>query len=277
MRLLFSELDPDYSRYTYPYVVWAMPEAGETAADLFDAGFLPASPGLERFYLCRHLRVPLAGFVASSENRRVLRRGAAEGWVCELTPRASFDYTSERRSAWLGYAAERFGEGIMHERRLDTLMSSPVISHLLVFREEGTGRELGTVLLYLEGVRLAYYYYAFYDPGLVKRGLGMFMMTTAVGWFAARGVARIYLGTCYSERALYKTQFGGVEFFNGREWGTDLAELKLMVRREAAGVHLLQDPVYLEKLGGVQQACGVGGFPVQAAARDDQRLREAGP
>jgi hypothetical protein len=49
VKLLFSEAKSDYGHYLYPYVIWAVPEAGEVPADLFNAGFLPSSNRLDRF------------------------------------------------------------------------------------------------------------------------------------------------------------------------------------------------------------------------------------
>jgi arginyl-tRNA--protein-N-Asp/Glu arginylyltransferase len=262
MKLLFSEAVADYSRYLYPYVVWAVPEAGETPADFFERGFLPGSPGLDRFYLCRHLRVELARYRPSTENRRILRKG--EGIVAELVARSDFDYGNGRRAAWKQYADCRFGEEIMSLERLDRLMSAPVITHLLVFREGAEGRELGTVLLFLEEPRVAFYYYAFYDLTHLPRNLGMFMMTWALGFFAGRGTRYVYLGTCYSERALYKAQFAGLEFFNGNLWSNNQEELKWLVRGEGkTGVHLLEGGEYLERF----QPGGLGGLGQAAAAR----------
>jgi hypothetical protein len=76
MKLLFSEQNSDYEHYQFPYAIWAVPETGETPADIFNAGFLPSSRNLDRFYLCRQVRVNLAKFKPSSENRRILRKGA---------------------------------------------------------------------------------------------------------------------------------------------------------------------------------------------------------
>lgn len=244
MKLVFSETRSDYGRYFYPYVIWALPEPGERPADFFARGFLPGSPQLDRYYLCRNLRLPLAGWRPSSENRRILRKGT--GWSVELVPRSAFDFTPARRTAWKAFADARFGADVMSFPRLDGLMAGPVISHLLHFTEPATGRELGTALLYVDEPDLAYYYYAFYDLTHRDRNLGMFMMTRAVQFFADRGVAHLHLGTCYSERARYKTRFDGIEFFNGFRWSTDLAELKFMIRRDVEGVgnHLLDVPAY---------------------------------
>lgn len=267
MKLAFSELKSDYARYTYPYVVWAFPEAGETPADFFERGFLPASPDLSRFYLCRNIRVQLGQFELSSENRRILRKGA--GILSEIVPRTEFDYTEARRHSWKTYADQRFGEDVMGFTRMDRLMNSPVISHLLVYREEATGKELGTALLYLEPDRVAYYYFAFYDLAAFQRSLGMFMMTSAVQHFANIGYGAIHLGTCYSERALYKTQFAGVQFCNGAGWSANLDELKFLIRREQAPVdkHLFDTPEYLERfcVDGVAGVDGMASFKLRDA------------
>ena len=79
MKLLFSEQRSDYDHYQFPYAVWALPEEGETPADIFNAGFLPSSRNLDRFYLCRHVRVNLTKFKASSENRRAARTTGTSG------------------------------------------------------------------------------------------------------------------------------------------------------------------------------------------------------
>ena len=247
MKLLFSEQNSDYEHYQFPYAIWAVPEAGETPSDIFNAGFLPSSRNLDRFYLCRQVRVNLAKFKPSSENRRILRKGA--GIEVKLVPRDKFDYTPERRQFFKTYADIKFGKDVMTFERLDALFGSPIISHLLVFTDAKTGDEVGVATLYLEGKALAYYYYAFYDLNYYARNLGMFMMTSAVALFAERGFKHLYLGTCYSQTALYKTQFAGAEFFNGFRWSDDLDELKFIIRRDKKELdqHLLETEEYRDE------------------------------
>jgi arginyl-tRNA--protein-N-Asp/Glu arginylyltransferase len=244
MKLLFSEQTVDYSHYQFSYAIWAVPEAGETPADIFQAGFLPSSRQLDRFYLCRQIRVALEKFELSSENRRIIRKG--EGINVELVPREKFDYTAKRREFFKNYADKKFGEGVMSYERLDSLFSTPIISHLLVFTDSKTGLEIGVATLYVEGDTLAYYYYAFYDLNYFNRSLGMFMMTSAAELFAGRGLKHLYLGTCYTDRALYKTQFTGVEFFNGFRWSDNLEELKYLLQhdKEKSDQHLLETEAY---------------------------------
>jgi arginyl-tRNA--protein-N-Asp/Glu arginylyltransferase len=239
-----------------------MPEAGEAPADLFNAGFLPSARGVDQFYLCRNVRVNLAKFKPSSENRRILRKGA--GIEMKLLPRAEFDLTAERREFYQNYADARFGKDVMPPKRLELTFNSPVATHLLVFTNAQSGAELGVVVLYLELPRLAFYRYAFYDWNHPNQSLGLFMMTSAVAEFAARGAAHLYLGTCYSERALYKTQFAGVEFFNGFRWSDNLAELKFLIQRDQAELspHLLESDEYRKEfhagdLGSIAAASAV--------------------
>ncbi|MEY4917906.1 MAG: hypothetical protein RL616_1819, partial [Verrucomicrobiota bacterium] len=98
---------------------------------------------------------------------------------------------------------------------------------------------------YLAAPRVAFYRFSFYDLNHPNRSLGLFLMTTAVNYFQEQKFTHLYLGTCYSERALYKTQFDGVEFFNGFRWSRNLDELKHLLRRDAKK-HLLDTTEFRE-------------------------------
>ncbi|HEY2329576.1 MAG TPA: hypothetical protein VGI63_07155 [Verrucomicrobiae bacterium] len=265
MKLLFSEQNSDYENYQFPYAIWALPEDGETPADIFDAGFLPSSRDLDRFYLCRQVRVNLAKFKPSSENRRILRKG--KDINVELIPRDKFDFTPERRQFFKTYADIKFGKDVMSFERLDALFAAPIISHLLVFTDAETAKEVGVATLYVEGRSLAFYYYAFYDLNYYARNLGMFMMTSAAVLFAERGAESLYLGTCYSDSALYKTQFAGAEFFNGFRWSDNLKELKFILNRDQKELrqHLLETEEYREVFfqGKLEKLFESGGFKVR--------------
>ena len=250
MKLLFSEQNSDYEHYQFPYAVWAVPEAGEAPSDIFNAGFLPSSRNLDRFYLCRQIRVNLAQFKPSSENRRIVRKGA--GIDVKLVTRDKYNYTPVQRDFFKTYADIKFGKDVMTVERLDALFASPIISHLLVFTDAAKGNEVGAATLYLEGKELAYYYYAFYDLNYYARNLGMYMMTSAVTLFAERGFKHLYLGTCYSRTALYKTQFTGAQFFTGFRWSDDMDELKFIIQRDQSRPHqhLLETEKYRDEFYG---------------------------
>ena len=101
----------------------------------------------------------------------------------------------------------------------------------------------------MEEPRAAFYYYAFCDLAYYTRNLGMFIMTSAVSLLAARGIQHVYLGTCYSQNALYKFQFQGAEFFNGFTWSRNGKELRYLIEREQEPVtkHLLETMAYREQ------------------------------
>jgi len=265
MKLIFSEEKPDYSHYHFPYAIWAIPEAHETPAMIFDQGFLPSSRELDRFYLCRQIRVRLSQFQSSSENRRILRKGA--GIDFELRTRDTFDYTPEWRDFCKTYADIRFGKDIMTCQRLDSLFNSKIISHLLLFYDSKKQQEVGLATMYLEEKKLAYYYYAFYDLNYYSQNLGMYMMTSAVEYFAQLGFDMLYLGTCYSQNALYKTQFTGFQFFNGFCWSDNLKELKYLIQRDKTSreEHLVETEEYREKFyyGKLQNIIDRTGFTIR--------------
>jgi arginyl-tRNA--protein-N-Asp/Glu arginylyltransferase len=247
MKLLFSEAKSDYGNYIFPYAVWAFPEPDEKPADIFARGFLPSSYALDRFYMCRHIRIALPEFSASSENRRILRK--CEGIEARIVSRSEFHFTETRRAFCKTYADAKFKPSGMSLERLEALLDSKIVTHVLMFTDTATGAEVGLVMLYVDDPSAAFYYYAFYDLAYFERNLGMFMMTSAVAKLAERGVRHLYLGTCYSQNALYKFQFAGAEFFNGFTWSRDAKELRYLVEREQEPVtkHLLETAAYREE------------------------------
>ncbi len=240
MKLLFSEYKSDYSNYIFPYAIWAIPESHETPGMIFKRGFLPASRELDRFYMCRQIRIDLGQFLPSSENRRILRK--CRDIELRLVPRVEFDFTKTWRDFCKQYADIKFGKDVMTFERLDSLFDSRIVSHLLVFRDTQTSEDVGLVTLYVERKALIFYYYAFYDLNYYARNLGMYMMTSAVDYFARQDFDCLYLGSCYSRNALYKTQFSGARFFNGFTWSDNLKELKYLIERDKGSVtkHLLE-------------------------------------
>jgi arginyl-tRNA--protein-N-Asp/Glu arginylyltransferase len=247
MKLLFSESKSEYRYYIFPYAIWAIPEQNDKPSLIFNKGFLPASRDLNRFYMCRQIRIRLDKFQRSSENRRIFRK--CQDIQLQLIPRSQFDYTPEKRDFYKTYCDIRFGKDVMTYERLDNLFHSKIISHLLVYTDPKNNKEVGVVTLYLEPKQLAYYYYAFYDLKYYPRNLGMYMMTSAVDYFAELGYQFCYLGTCYSTNALYKIQFSGAEFFNGFKWSDNLKELKYLIERDKIELtqHLLETEEYQQQ------------------------------
>jgi hypothetical protein len=80
-------------------------------------------------------------------------------------------------------------------------------------------------------------------------------------------VAYLYLGTCYSAQALYKTQFQGTEFFNGYRWSGNISELKHLLARQQGELreHLLEEEAYRAAYcdGSLEVVKAASGFSVR--------------
>ena len=262
MKILFSEAAPDYAGYVFPYAIWAFPEPDDSPDHMLSQGFLPSLGDLSRYYLCRQVRVPLPGFQPNSENRRILRRG--EGIRAELLSKDEFQATEDRIQFCHSYASRKWSTPPTRER-IERLFRNPITSHIALFRDAGD-QEVGLVTL-LESNGTWFYSNAFYELDHRFRSLGAYLMTETIRQLSLRDGTHLHLGTCYSRAALYKTQFPGVEFFNGFRWSADLEELKYMIERQEKETpgHLLEDARYCGKWapgGGFSEA-----KPIQVAFR----------
>lgn len=242
MKILLSEARPDYGNYVFPYVVWAFPEVGEHPRDMLAAGFLPSLPDLSRWYLCRQVRVKLAAFSPSSENRRILRKG--EHLACTILKRGEFDASPTQIDFCYAYAKRRWSVPPVRER-IERIFESGMTTHVACFTD-AEGQANGFVTLLRDGTSW-FYSNAFFDPDSPP-GTGAFLMTKILEILAQAGENFLHLGTCYSRSSLYKTQFSGMQFFDGNRWNADIKALKHLIARQE-GIsknHLLEDPFFLE-------------------------------
>jgi len=136
-----------------------VPEPGETPSDIFNAGFLRRRATSTAFTSAAGAG-ELAKFKPSSENRRILRKGA--GIDVKLVPRDKYNYTPDRGN-FQDLRRHQIRQGCDDVRAARRAVWLAIISHLLVFTDTKTGAEIGAATLYIEGRELAYYYYAFYD------------------------------------------------------------------------------------------------------------------
>ncbi len=240
MKLFFSEFKPNYEKYHFPYQVWLLKEAGDEVGKIYGNGFLPIRSLPDVYYLSRSLRVDLGQFELSSENRRILKK--TENFQGKMIPLSEFDYTVEVQKLCRDYAEERLGKDAFPVPAIKSVFSGQVYNQVLVFREGD--REVGYAVCFAND-NLLQYAHAFYDLSFLTENLGARMMLEAVSWAKENGKSFAYLGTAYEESSLYKTEFKGVEFFNGFAWSKNIDELKAFIK--AAGEeYLLKNKDYLE-------------------------------
>jgi len=243
MKLFFSEFKADYLKYHFPYQVWLLKEEGDETEKIYQSGFLPirSLPGV--FYLSRNIRIDLSKFEISSENRRILKK--TENFESDLLPFSEFVYTAKVQKFCKDYADQKLGKGLFPAAAIKSIFTNKIFNYVFVFKEVITQKEVGYVVCFVSENFLQYGY-AFYDLEYLKDSLGARMMLEAVLWADKSNKKYVYLGTCYDESALYKTEFKGVEFFNGFRWSDDLTELKKLIEGDK-GEYLLKNSEFLER------------------------------
>lgn len=240
MRLIFSESNPDYANYNFPYAVWAIPDSSEEIADLYERGFLPSNK--PRFCMARSTRIVLSRFKSTYSTRRTLKSGPDID--IKLIAISDFKMTLCIRKLCHQCADLRFGKGVIDEKRLARIFSSDNATHVMQFTIDRNTVGIVTINKLRE---IAHYNFAFYDVSQPKRSFGTFMLTAAIDYFYRHDYNLFYMGTCYSKNFLYKARYEGFEFFNGFRWSPNVSELKFLIGRPQKPDHLLESSDYLAK------------------------------
>ncbi len=244
MKLFFSEFTPHYEKYHFPYQVWLLKEEGDEFEKIYDAGFLPIrnQPGV--YYLSRSLRVDPQKFDLSSENRRILRK--TEDFAYDVVLLSEFEYTPAVQKFCKDYMAKRFGKDQMSAAGIKNIFQKGVYNSVFVWKKSGSLEPVGYAVCFINETLLQFAH-AFYDPDLFEKNMGARMLLQAVIWAKENNKKHAYLGTVYNQSALsYKTEFLGVEFFNGFTWSSCLEELKYLVAKSSEP-YLLRDMEFKEK------------------------------
>jgi len=234
MKIFFAEASPDYSNYTFPYGIYAIAESADELAGVYNRGFLPYTGNEDLnhavFYKARSLRVDLARFKDTSENRRLDKK--YEGRSVSVKKRdLDLLQSDEVVDFMLEYAGERFSKGKMTPSRLRYIFDWPFLSGILEFRVDDN---LMGYLLYCEFDGGFHYWFSFYNLELpAALAPGKYMMWKTIHYLRSLDFKYLYLGTCYGSGSLYKARdFKGMEFHDGNRWESDLKLLKRCCRAD---------------------------------------------
>lgn len=218
----------DYSSYKFPYQIYAEREADDTIDEIYSKGFLQTRIKPGYYYMARGMRVNLKQFELSSENRRILRK--TEYINSTLVQLDSFQYSYEIGKFAKDYYDSRFGPGTLSSQKVKWIFTSGAFTHTFVIKDSSTDSVIGYCPLLLTS-KLMHYAYPFYSIEYLERNLGMGMMLHAIVEAKELDLDYVYLGTCYSQSSLYKTQFQGVEWFDGNVWSQDIEKLKELCKQ----------------------------------------------
>lgn len=232
MRIIRKEFGSDYQRYHFGYSIWGILEPGDQLNEVYAEGFLPYS-GHEyhekTLYMARSIRIDLQRLQLNSENRRILRKA---DWQFTRTavPFESFDANPAFLSFCNRYFRLRHKRDILRSGKLRAVLSSGFVTEVVAYNGP-KGHPVGYVLI-VSDERMSHFWFSFYDLSYMRRSLGMWMMIQEVLAARDKGKSSMYLGTCYGEGALYKTNFDAVEWWTGCGWSDDVKQLKHLAREE---------------------------------------------
>lgn len=236
MKKFSSELGQNYETLTFGYSQYAKLEDGDELHNFYNAGFLPYSGVQDTkgiFYFARNARVMLPEWKMNSENRRIAKK--FDGQFTKVrTPLKEFEITEEFINFWLSYFEKRHRLGMMPRERLELILSFGIISTVVSYHTK-EGAAVGYVLE-VEDKDMRHYWYSAYDMSLVKQSLGLWLMGDCVRDAHEAGFMHYYLGTVYGEKALYKTNFEPIEWWDGSEWNKDIPLLKKRAHSDDARV-----------------------------------------
>jgi len=233
MKVFFEEYKTDYKNYVFGYRTWAEMESSDKIEEIYKMGFLPYSGGENRknlFYLARSLRVDLKKFKPNSENRRISKK-INLGFERKLIPINDFNIEDKDFLNFCNkYFKERHRMDILKSGKLEKIVKSGILSHIVEYTDN-EGEIIGYVFL-VAGKKISHFWFSFYDLAYIRRYLGLWMMMNEILEAQKEKKEFMYLGTCYGDKALYKTNFDFIEWWTGKEWSKDRNFLRKKAREE---------------------------------------------
>lgn len=195
---------------------------------MYETGYVFTRIGKGVMQRTRSARIDLNKFQLSSENRRVLKKvdnvdgiGFMESIVL---PMPEYDWKIGKIAK--DFYDAKFGVGVMSAQKIKELTSDSTKSNFNgLFRYVSKEHDLGYAIFYSND-NIAHYSYPFYDLKLSPKDMGLGMMIMAIQWAKDKGKKYIYLGSLQRPSDVYKLQFEGLEWFDGKEWRTDLEAVK---------------------------------------------------
>ena len=212
------------------YLAWDKqsinPENEHEVKEKFELGFVFTRENYGSIYQTRSLRINLANFSLSSENRRILAK--VEGLKVELLPLPlldNYDWTIAKLGK--DYYETKFGPGVFSANKIRELLTEKSNFNLLL-KYSLNDQLVGYTICY-DSPEFLQYAYPYYDLVNFANNFGMGMMLKAILNAQEATKKYIYIGSASRPADTYKFQFSGLEWFDGTNWKTDLDTLKKLI------------------------------------------------
>ncbi len=210
------------------YLVWDKKTitdfADENIDSLYNAGYVFTRVDKGIMNQTRSLRIDLAKFELSSENRRILRKTENIQLSNTTLPYTEYDWTIGKLAK--DFYTTKFGDGTFSANKTKELLTNTEKSNfnrLFVYTLEN--KPIGYCIV-AETNNLIHYCYPFYDLTSDQKDLGLGMMIRAIVLAKESNKKYIYLGSFQRPTDTYKLQFSGIEWFDKSKWSDNLEELK---------------------------------------------------
>lgn len=223
----FVECESDYSKLLFPYEIWGRLEPGESTEIALSKGFLAPSTNvsIDRFYLSRSGRVDLDYF-QSDQRTRYIRRNASQ-FLPKLVEFDELDRIEQISALAERYFRSVSDPGNVRKDNFSRMIKSRFCS-ILFEVWDSRGQLVGLAPILVSG-RSCQYGIPIYAPELRTMQIGHYILISLLHILQERDYKYLYVGTCYTEKSLYKTRFKGFEFFDGLGWTGDRDRLKNLV------------------------------------------------
>lgn len=208
----------------------------------YNDGFLFTRLGQGVMHQTRSLRIDLAKFDLTSENRRVLRKTDGLSLTVAMLPYRQ--YTWDIGKLAKDFYDKKFGVGTFSANKMKELMTNDKASNfnrLLIYSfSKKTSSEMplddepkSAVVGYCvarETNNLLHYCYPFYSLSSKVPNLGLGMMLQAVIYAKNNRKKYVYLGSATRPADVYKLQFSGLEWRDKEKWRAGMNDLEKILQ-----------------------------------------------
>lgn len=210
--------------------------------DMYEKGYVFTRIGKGVMQQTRSLRIDLSKFELSSENRRILKKLPDFHSDSMKLPLSDYDFSLGKMAK--DFYDTKFGPGIMSAQKVKEMLTDLNKSNFNLFlqfhketsptNKDGVSADQsgsGYTICYMND-SILHYSYPFYDLIKCSKDTGLAMMINAINFAKGSGLKYIYLGSLQRPTDVYKLQFSGLEWFDGKNWSTDLVEAKRVLSQE---------------------------------------------
>lgn len=235
MKLFSQEFAHNYKKYLFGYTLHAEREENDMVDDLYNKGFLPYTGNIEiqnTYYMARSCRVDLDKFIISSENRRVQKKISEHTFTKTIRPAKDYINDDFFINFCLEYFTKRHGPGIFTKERLQFVLSFSKEVEVIQYTNEH--KETIAYVIEVKGENASQYWFSFYQLDNALPSLGLWLMLDNIIAAKEKKIKYYYLGTVYGEKALYKTNFNALEYWDGNIWQQNITNLKNLAIQDKA-------------------------------------------